>query len=245
MVENWWQHEIGIMPPLPSNRNLGIIGRHVATCRYEDIVFMLMAKNVGLTPLWLQYTRDQMVDCSNGKTSLLTPFLCDGLGKGGGPRTRKVTLAKISQWKNRPICDITVNADGSNLVDWHNKHQDTILGEHACRIDASEWLKAAGGNAARYYEFYLSLFIAHGVLFEDYHGGESTGNGQLDGFTERVFEPAWERVCNRFDATPLIVRLPWESWMSLYPANSSWRNHDIVTKPYLDLEISPEAAAAK
>jgi hypothetical protein len=95
------------------------------------------------------------------------------------------------------------------------------------RVDMSEWLQRLG-KAKNYYQAYLALFVAHNVLFEDYHGGESTGNGQLGGFTADVFEPAWHAVRDRFGVAPMITPLPWFPELAYYPANGEWMNHGII-----------------
>lgn len=40
---------------------------------------------------------------------------------------------------------------------------------------------------------------------------------QLIDFTNRVFEPAFKRVRDRFGASPLIVKMPWQEGFELFP----------------------------
>jgi hypothetical protein len=94
--------------------------------------------------------------------------------------------------------------------------------------DLSQANSLWGGRANDYYEAYLSLFISHAILFEDYHGGES--GAELGGFTARVFEPAFAALEERFGYTPIIVRLPWWKELGLFPdpelsARFPWRLH--------------------
>ncbi|MEK7102665.1 MAG: hypothetical protein AAB912_03490, partial [Patescibacteria group bacterium] len=114
--------------------------------------------------------------------------------------------------------------DGTSLLSWHHAQLERMV-PGATYADATPWLQKIG-NAWAYYELALSIYVAHGVLFEDYHGGES--GTKLDSFTVQVFEPAWEAVRRRFGVSPLIVRLPWGPGFDCYPNNQAWRDHGII-----------------
>ncbi len=203
--------------------DMAVLARYVATARYEDVVFKLMAENAGLTPFWMEYTGDKFVTCSSGKRSLLYPFMCDGRGKRGGFRLKKQRLANPHRWDGNPISSIVLD-DGTPLVEWHHRRQDAIFGK-VFRHDATPWFKRFDG-AKEYYPFYLAFFVAHGVLFEDYHGGES--GDRLDLFTTDVFEPAFSRVTEEIGYSPIIVPLPWWDGLQYYPENKDWQHHDVI-----------------
>ncbi|MBI4252577.1 hypothetical protein HY623_00125 [Candidatus Uhrbacteria bacterium] len=218
-------------------RLCGVLSRHVATFRYEDGLFALMAKEAGLLPMWLEYVGDKYVDVSSYKRSLLRPTLCSGRGRNGGLKLRKETLVENEQfWRGKPFQNI-VTDHGGQLVAWHhtlqNEMLEGLLVEKPVRTDCTGWLGRIASTAHGYYEAYMSVFVAHGVLFEDYHGGES-GNA-LDNFTGRVFEPAWKRLHERFGVRPLIVRLPWWESLGYYPGDREWRSHGVIPPQFPDL----------
>ena len=211
-------------PPLPTSiQNMAIMARHIATFRYEDAAFTILARRAGLHPVWLEYTGDKMVSCSRVKMSLLTPFFCNGRGRNMGLRLRKERLAHIDMWNGEKIWKIQTK-QGMSLLSYHHAHLERMM-PGATRADITEWLEQIG-NAKNYYSIYLTIFIAHGVLFEDYHGGES-GN-RLDRFTIDVFEPAWQSVVQRFGIKPLIVRLPWYDGFQYYPESRNWAEHGVI-----------------
>lgn len=228
-VEAWWR-ERGF-PHATCFRGRGFtatLARQVATARFEDIVFQRLAHRAGLTPLWLQSTQDKLVSSSTYKRSLTHPYLCARVGKAG-PITTRVSLCSLATELGKPLRDV-VCVDGASLVEYHNTRQNVYLGE-VVRDDAAP-LMGRFKNASEYYEYLLSFFVAHSVLFEDYHGGES--GGALDAFTSQVFEPAWHRVRETFGYEPLVVTMPWWNGLQFYPDTTSWEHLGIVTEEKLE-----------
>lgn len=228
-VEEWMQAQGWGFPKMPEEKYLAMLGRHVATSRYEDIVFMLMARRAGLRPMWMEYTADQLVCVSPFKRGLLKYQTCSGRGRNGGYKTKSVKLASIENWKSRPIRDVVISTSRKRVVDHHHELQDRMLG-NPLRMDFSYWL-AKIGKARRYYTAYLAMFVAHGVLFEDYHGGES--GDELNGFTGQIFEPSFAEVKRIFGVQPLIVPMPWKNEFAFYPEDPNWRDHGIIPKDLL------------
>ncbi len=237
-IEEYWATQ-GVQFPTSLCRDTpsAVMGRHVATFRYEDAVFIQMAEEVGLLPTWLTYTEDQFVTVSNGKRSLLHPQMVTRVNKHGMfiPRTQK--LASIQEWVGKPLSDITMSDNGGRIVDFHHRR---LLRAYPQAIvqDTSYSCRGWGGRANKYYLGYLSLFLAHAVLLEDYHGGES--GAVLGGFTDTVFEPAFRALVEMFGVQPLIVPLPWWKELALYPDEdflTGWRGEG-----YRHLLAAKEAA---
>jgi len=235
-VEEYWRKKGLQFPEELSNPNglLGFLARHLATARYEDLAFVLLTEKAGLQPFWLTYTADRFVTCSPVKVSYLQPRIV----KGFGLHRRclivlKYQLAnpKVADQNRMRLCDIRTYI-GEPLVDWHRRLLKAVY-PGARVVDISEPLQALG-KAKNYYSLFLSLAVAHGVLFEDYHGGES--GERLNSFTEEVFEPAFEEVINTFGLPPLIVKLPWWRELGYYvdPALAKdWRTHKPILRELL------------
>ncbi|MER3570097.1 MAG: hypothetical protein C4348_00570 [Patescibacteria group bacterium] len=233
-VEEYWRKKRGIQfPEELSNLNdlAGFLARHLATARYEDFAFILLTKRAGLKPTWLTYTADRFVTCSPVKVSYLCPKIVTGFGRRGGPILRKYRLANPRVAERKRLCDIRINT-GKKLVDWHRRRLEAVY-PGANVVDFSRVFQARG-NAQGYYPLFLSLAVAHGVLFEDFHGGES--GERLNSFTKEVFEPAFDEVTNTFGVQPLIVKLPWWPELGYYPSiklATNWRNHRSILKDLL------------
>ncbi len=237
-VEQWWSEERGF--PFPQaflhERPLGFVSRHLATARYEDILFIRMCEIVGITPVWSTYTGDKFIDRSPVKYSYLQPRVVEGFGKRNVPIVRRFRLADPKAWEGRRLDEIQVVHEKKSLVSYHEERLRSIYSVPRLITlwinDLTFVYKDCEGGAVGYYPLLLSLAIAHGVMFEDFHGGEST-SVSLDSFTSRVFEPAFREVSEHFGAPPLIVPLPWWKELGYYPSPElcravPWRTHPIL-----------------
>lgn len=235
-VEAWWHEQGWGLPPLlcDARTPLSVFPRAIATARYEDAQFLVLSLRAGLLPCWLEYAGDRFSSASGSKRAMVMPYFNSGRGKRGGFKLeRRPLVAGIDACEHRLMGDLRTH-DGQTVVDFHHENQDRVLGPQL-RADCSSWLTAVAGRnvgtrgsgiSACYYEGYLSLFLAHAVLFEDFHGGES--GDRLDAFTRTNFEPAFAALAERFDAPPLIVPMPWKEGFNYFPAGADWAEHNIV-----------------
>lgn len=227
VVEDWWIARGIPRAVLPEVPNMAVLARHVATARFEDIVFREMAVAAGFTPVWLEHTTDKFVSRSPYKRSLVVMGNCTGRTKAE-PRWKRQHIACITSAENKALDQIRTH-EGGSLIEHHHALQERVLGPQV-RADMSPYL-ATLGRASEYYAFYLSWFVAHGVLFEDYHGGE-TGSG-LTSFTDDVFVPAWQQVVDELGIQPIIVPMPWWKGMELYPSSADWAQYGIVDPAHI------------
>lgn len=213
-VEAWWEQRGWGRPPLPAVPNMAALTRQMPSARYEDVCFRVMAEQAGLTPTWLGFTGDRFVSKSPYKYSLGNRLVFDGYGRAGGPRLARDSLINVPACEGRPLAAITTT-QGQSLVGVHADLQDRMF-PSVVRADMTNWLQQAPDKAV-YYQMVLSVFLAHAVLFEDYHGGES--GDLLSDFTARLFEPARVSLRKQFGCEPLLVALPWTAEFAYYPAS--------------------------
>lgn len=226
VVAEWWRQQGWDVPPILHAGYAGIFARQLATYRYEDALFAHMCEQGHLTPLWCPYSGDRFSTHSSLKKSYVQPVYCSGLGRSGGPKTQKQKLVSDFQKINGMPLNQIVTDEGQSLVEFHLELHQRMTGGGSVQ-DLTTTLQQIGG-AKEYYRFDMSVYLAHGVLFEDFHGGES-GN-KLDRFTTDVFEPAFHEITKRFGVKPLIVRMPWCPEMGYYPADASWRTHGVMDR---------------
>ncbi|MEN9557910.1 MAG: hypothetical protein RL141_279 [Candidatus Parcubacteria bacterium] len=231
-VEQWWKKRGWIAPAFLRQYDtpIGCLLRQVATARYEDCAFKLLAEYAGLKPVWLELTRDRFITGSDAKRSLVLRRVAHD--SDHQIRTKRERLiGDISSVNGQQIREITLS-DGRALTSFHHDVQDTILPGPVERHDLSALYEQLGLLSPHaYYPFVLSWFIAHAVMFEDFHGGES--GAKLDGFTAKVVEPAWEEIVRVFGVPPLIIKLPWWTELGFYPANTNWRTHRALKNTHL------------
>jgi hypothetical protein len=223
-VESLWSTHGFSLPVLPDLYNSAILARQLATARFEDLLFREMAKAIGYTPTWWPFECDIFTDRSPLKRSYLHPHMCVKRDRVG-LRTRRKRLADFTRWEGKRLDEIETK-EGANLVEWHKRRHREIVGPFPVQ------------NIPKLpYQLFLSLFVIHGVLFEDYHGGES-GNS-LGNFTTHVFEPAFKEVIQHIGLPPLIVRLPW--WPALqFHAPTDWESCEVVRPSYVKTLVSDD-----
>ncbi len=229
IIEYWGVKGVVFPRELITGEPLAVIGRHVATFRYEDALFIWMATAVGFRPTWLTYVEDKFSTASKVKISLLHPYMTSRLNKVGGHHVNKRRLTNQGLWIGHPLSSVMTES-GKTLMDFHGRRLSEACPE-ALVVDISYANRGWGGKASTYYQAYLSLFLAHSVLFEDYHGGES--GAVLGGFTKTVFEPAFQVLVERFGVRPIIVPLPWLPELAYHPEGeflSNWRNEPSFNK---------------
>ena len=225
----WATHGV----PFPAEVLCGLplvafLARQLVTFRFEDAVFLQMAEWSGLAPLWSPLAQDKFTVVSSLKRSYVQPHMATGFSKNGNVITKRERLVKEPDTRSQiPLKDLVAD-DGASVMSWHYNRWLRATEGVGRVLDADQFKSGWGGSTERYYLGLLSLFIAHGVLFEDYHGGES-GNA-LDSFTTSVFEPAFATVEAYFGVKPLVVKLPWWKELAYYPDEpwiSEWRERPI------------------
>ena len=203
------------------------LARQLATFRFEDAVFLRMAEEANLYPLWSPFSVDKYSGKSSLKRSYVQPQIADRFNKNGEVITCKKRLIKdLGVCQPDPLRELVAD-DGSNIMAWHLNRWFMATGG-GLLLEASSYKSGWNISLERSYLGFLSLFISHAVLFEDFHGGES-GN-ELNTFTSKVFEPAFKKVEDYFGVRPLIVKLPWWKELGFYPDDewvTDWRNRPI------------------
>lgn len=232
-VEQWWHSQGWFIPNLFfESTPIAAFGRAIATRRYEDALFLYYAKAAGLKPIWMEYTNGVFSSHSPFKRSLLQPIFYERHGKNGGLVSRKRTFASIQENRTKKLSDIHDNA-GNYLVDYHHRLHAKFGLEDSSR-DFSEFY-GQFGNASGYYLAYLSLFVAHAIMFEDYHGGEDENT--LEELTNSVFHPAYESLESLFGAPLLLVHMPWHENLRLYipEDRNDWQYHGVIPKQFFQI----------
>src|SRR3989344_4903834 len=177
-----------------------VLGRQIATPNFESQLFNEMAKKRGLKPLWWTYHGDKFCTANPDKVSLGKMGFVKGKDKNQNPMVVNRTVINFQRCDNKPFDEIHTEW-GEPFVDFH--HRLFTASMQGCEIwDATSWFKKRGGRASQYYVHYLSLFIANGILFENFLEG-----GKEEKFTNTIVKPAIEEIKERFGAKPLIVPL--------------------------------------
>jgi len=192
---------VGEIPEPLRNEPRAWLGRYIATPDNEFFHFLKLAKQCNLKPLATEYLEDRFYRKNDDKICLAKMQFIHGKNRAGG--SQNVHLLKIiNDRKNhmRNFADIQT-LWGEPFITFHHR----LLALYAPAIevlDASAWFHSYGNTAKDYYSYLLALFVAHGVLFEDF-----VTDGSEARFTKEIMLPAFEKVQASFGLKPLIVSL--------------------------------------
>jgi len=238
-IEQWWKEQ-GWTPPnqVPMFGDaVAVLGKAAcATRRYEDALFLEYARLGGFNPAWMVYTKGLLSTESPFKRRLLHPTFFEKRGKRyGGIVVRKHRLGCIESNRAKPVCDVRLKC-GTPVVDFHRRLHQRFGYSDDTVIDLSSYYEQFAYNAKKYYWGYLSFFLAHSVLLDDYHGGEERLRIGMR-FTNEVFLPVYHEVVRKFGITPIIVRFPWHEHLKYVMPDDveNWRDHRVIPENLLDL----------
>ncbi|MBF0556769.1 MAG: hypothetical protein HQK96_19820 [Nitrospirae bacterium] len=160
-----------------------------------------MAKEVQLQPLGWEYLEDKFCTASKDKLLLAKmPFL-DGRNKKGETILHYRNIVDFHKHEGKRISTVKT-LWSEKLVNFHH-HLLSTMTFHAIEVrDASLWYKSNGKTASGYYARFLSLFICHGILFENFVTNEEEEN-----FATKVVQPSLKKIEQHFGIKPLIVPL--------------------------------------
>lgn len=201
------------VPEILSNGPRAVLARYVATPNLETVRFLELASGNGLNPVVFEFQSDILHFKNPAKRHLVDMVFNHGTGRNGGPKEKKIRVVNFGRYEGKPFGNIKT-CNGETLVDFHHRLISKVFPEVEL-WDLSDWLGRNGGRAYKYYEKFLSLFIAHSILFENF-----LKTSYEAAFTEKVVQPAIRRLQEIFGYEPLIIPLcPPET------ANCNWWYH--------------------
>jgi hypothetical protein len=179
-----------------------IIFRQLATPNYELRRFFAVPDVLELKPVFWEYHDDKFTSNNPLKHALgKMPFL-SGYGKKGGAKIEYRNVIDFNESNGKKIKDVRT-VWGEPFVEFHHdllREAYPKANDHI--FDASEWFARHDGHAKDYYIKYVSLFIRHGILFENF-----VLEGEDHEFTRDVFLPAFFKLWKMMGVKPLIVAL--------------------------------------
>jgi hypothetical protein len=180
-----------------------VVARSVVSPNYEITRFADVAYGYKkLEPLFLEYHSDKFASNNESKRMMGRLYFYNGKGRSGTMRTDSLNIIDFSSSNGEGISAVKT-LWGQDFVGFHHEFFDSQYQKLSHMFfDASHWLRAHGKSATHYYRAFLSLFIRHGILFENV-----MLNDEEVAFTSKVFLPAFISVHKLFGLKPLIVPL--------------------------------------
>lgn len=196
----------GIPAPLTSSRNI-FLSRSLATPNYELRRFMAAVDSLGdFRPVFWEYWQDDFrPNVNESKHNIAKMTFYQGLSKNGMQKILRDSIVDFNTENGKKLADVKTRW-GQGLVDFHH---DLFNKEYADKFsrtlfyDASEWYKQSGGDVNTYYKYIFILFLAHGILFENYLPDHPTESS----FVRNVFLPTFLEIIKESGYKPLIVAM--------------------------------------
>ena len=191
----------GDIPEVLKNKKCGVLGRQIATPNFDTQNFIKLTKQNNLKTVLFEYSEDKFTSKNIFKHSLGQIRVHNGLNKKGDYLVEKINIIDLVKYDGKKLQEI-ITFWGEPLIDFHRKlFTHYKLPSDIVFYDVSKWYNRNGGDALRYYVNYLLLFVAHGILFENF----LTSKDSEGDFTKKVLLPTVEKIINLTGVKPLIV----------------------------------------
>lgn len=200
-VREYLGGEILAQIPFILKQPVALSFRHVATPNFEHSLFIKLATQISMQPLFWEYFDDKFTNNNQVKYSLGKCQVYFGMGKHGGEKIERHSIIDFNKANGHPISQVKTTFHTS-LVQFHHalflraypEYKDSLF-------DASQVLHAWGDNAGEYYKKFMALFVCFGILFETFVPEDPSEAVFLD----KVFIPAFHEVQEHFGLKPIIV----------------------------------------
>jgi len=188
----------GDIPPYLAQQDCFVLPRHIATPNNEALYVLEQAQRYGAIAVFSQDLSDAFTSVNNLKRRLARPEICTV--ENGQRRYHKIDLVDVPAAEGLPLIDVRTR-DGRWLAEVHNG-LFAAFHSRAFRIaDDADWIdRNCRGQLSQHYARYLMLFIAHGILFEEF---DSPSDNY---FKDEILRPIISFMTDRIGFAPLIVR---------------------------------------
>lgn len=206
-----------------------VIFRQITAANYENRRFLnLVNASDAIKPLFWEYWQDKYTP-----NELKRPWgklhFYHGQGKKGGEKVERVNIIDFNASNGKKIHEVET-LWGEPLHHFHREllKSELKLTESSLFYDASDWFSRQGSRAKNYYESFLTLFVRHGILFEDF-----MLDAKESDFIQGVFIPAFLEVWRKTGHKPLIVDLA----APRLEGQRFWYCHPASDKPFVEQKM--------
>ena len=212
-----------------------VILRYILTPNYEIREFIDRVEKIKELPLLI---------CEHTEDKFFTNTIKRMLGKigfyigrdfKGNKKIDYLRVIDIPKATGKNLSEISTFW-GQSLVDFHREFfRETYRKLHEDdTYNISHWHNKKGPKPAAYYAPLMSLFVRHGILFEDFLFADK----QERPFLRNVFLPAFITICETMGKKPLISRIT----SSGVEGDKYWFCYPYASKAFVEKKVSNEVA---
>jgi hypothetical protein len=200
------------VPSFLKKKPKAVIARYIASPNYDTKKFLEYSKEIELDPVIYEHVKDKFYAGNTDKYHLCKMFFYNGEGKKGGLKLDTFKVVDFNGQEGKKLKSIKT-IWGESLIHFHHNIFKFENKNSKCEMyDVDGWYGRKGRIPEKYYLYYLSLFICHGVLFENFLTNEEEIN-----FTKNVVWKDFKKVYKKFGVRPLIVPIePLEDENNIY-----------------------------
>jgi len=202
----------GDMLRLFGKRPKAVLSQYVITPGHNVFSFFELAKKVNLEPLLLEYPDDKLVAKNLEKYLLGLLYFSDTRQLTSFANVPRIKIIDYNSEEGKKI-KVSKTLWGEGLLEFHHQLFNAVFPGNLNIIhDFSGWFKATRHLTEYYYLYFLSLFICHGVLFENIEI-----DGREEDFSKTKILPSFYKLTEHFGLKPLIHPLiPLDTYEDLY-----------------------------
>ncbi|OGG69575.1 hypothetical protein A3F27_00445 [Candidatus Kaiserbacteria bacterium RIFCSPHIGHO2_12_FULL_53_13] len=196
----------GDIPEYFQNGPIIYSAKYLATPNFETLRFLHITEPLHMRTVITEDTKDLFLPQNQVKRALCKIPICRRITVKEGKayeHFQKVSIVDFKTAARKPFREITT-LWGEPLTDFHTNLLSRFARKKVEIHDDTAWIdRNHRGDLPELYKKFLSLFIVHGVLFEDYSMDDKN---EID-FAKQVLQPAFRFVEERFGCRPLIAEL--------------------------------------
>jgi hypothetical protein len=177
-----------------------VLFRQIMSPDIEFSHFIELSAQANIEPLGFEYFDDKFCTSNTDKLGQAKMAFYNGKNKNGDVIVKHRTIVDCNNCNNTNYVDMRT-LWGEGFIEFHHR----ILALKATNfkyVDYSAWFHSHGKHASEYYRYFLSLFLCHGILFENFVTDQSEAK-----FADSVVLPAVSELEREFGLKPLIVPL--------------------------------------
>jgi len=183
-----------------------VYSRDIISPNHEFFAFINLIKDKKYLPLYFEYKCGKLVTKNFNKYHISKLHFHDSLNDQNvydhSNKTKLIVDFNTQQGKKMSHVE---THSGDSLVNFHRKILQQTAGipvEEDHFLDISEWFNTCRHDSPWYYVLYLTLFIYHGILFDNFISGK--GEGVM--IREKML-PSFDAVADLFGVKPLVVAI--------------------------------------
>jgi len=191
----------GGVPRILRDKKCGIMARQLATPNNENRMFISLASDNNLHPVFVEYFEDKFTSNNKYKHSLGQIHVQNKFDKNGNDCVEKINIIDFHKYDGKKLGEVNT-LWGESLVNFHKKLFNLHNINEISFFNEIDWYEKNGETVEEFYINFFILVTCFGILFENFLILKDNDEGD---FTKMVVLPALDKAIKLTGLKPLIV----------------------------------------